>query len=185
MVTGLDPWDVSMAGTDVDVTQCDDGSFCCGAATNGSSCCAEGRGVFMVDGKESRVNPNKTSTTPTTPSATAAHSTPSTTASHHADAEVIAGGVVGGVAALSLLIGLLYWFVRRRRRNSAASPSTKMGEWSPEPTIHQERNLVAELPPDDRPIEADSYPRVEMDGGARQEWKLEHATPEYRGPGYF
>jgi len=166
--TGLDPWGGSVKGNNVDVTQCDDGSFCCGVGTNGSTCCTEGRGVWMKNGKETKVNPSITFSATTSPSATsaapAAQTSKPVAVSHHSNAGAIAGGGVGGVIALILLLGLLYWIMRRRHSGVVSKP----GETHAVSDMGKEKGVLTELPSVDRPYEADSQPRIEMGGGTWQ-----------------
>ena len=46
-----------MADTSEAVTQCEDGSFCCGPQAEARGCCNSGQGVWIKDGKETRSNP--------------------------------------------------------------------------------------------------------------------------------
>ena len=174
-----------MKNKNVDVTQCDDGSFCCGIGNNGSTCCSQGKGVWMVDGKETSVNPNKTSSaaasssvTPATSAASASVPSKYGTATHHSRAGAIAGGVVGGAVALLLLAGLVYWVMRRRRHGNAADRYSRT-----ELDMGQEKRFRTEMPAAERPHEADSAPRMELDGGARQERKQKrgHSLKELAG----
>lgn len=122
----------------------------------------------MVDGKETNVNPNTTSAAISSPSATsaapAAETSQSVAVSHHSNAGALAGGVVAGVVALILLLGLLYWIMRRRHSGT----TSKHRETHAELDMGKERGVLAELPSTDQPYEADSQPRMEMDGGTRQ-----------------
>ena len=116
------------------VKQCDDGSWCCEAQTpplndqnvlNSSmqnqvnACCSQGKGVFINNGKVTNVNPNGTATSV---SATAAatqspsSATPTPPPPHHSNTGAIAGGVVGGVAGLVLIVVATFYF-RRMKRN--------------------------------------------------------------------
>ncbi len=121
----------------------------------------------MVDGKESNVNPNETSSATTSPSPTsaapAAKTSHSVAVSHHSNAGAIAGGVVGGVVALILLLGLLYWIMRRRPHGFTSKPREPHAELDGV----KEKIVLTELPSVDRQHEADSQPRMEMDGGTR------------------
>ena len=166
--TGRDQWGSSVKGNNVEVTKCDNGSFCCGVGTNGSACCAQKRGVWMVDGKETNVNPTITSSATTSPSATSAapatETSQSVAVSRHSNAGAIAGGVVGGVVALILLLGLLYWIKRRRHSGFTSKPQEPHAELD----MGKEKSVLTELPSVDRPYEADSQPRFEMGGGTWQ-----------------
>ena len=127
------------------VKQCDDGSWCCEAESpplndqnvlnstlqsQVNACCTQGRGVFINDGKVTNVNPNGTATS-TSATATATQSpslpTPSIIIHHHNHTGAIAGGVVGGVAGLVLIVlATLYW--RRMKRNRGSMPEDNSGQ---------------------------------------------------------
>ncbi|KAF2713064.1 hypothetical protein K504DRAFT_449824 [Pleomassaria siparia CBS 279.74] len=57
--------------TDVIITECDNGSICCGDSAAGKPCCQQGKGVFLVGGKVFSTDPNAKSTAPTSSSSTA------------------------------------------------------------------------------------------------------------------
>ena len=67
------------AGTDIQVMQCSDGSYCCGGSRFSdiaTYCCSGGRGgVWIVDGKETNVNPNLSAAPSCAPSAKTSCST--------------------------------------------------------------------------------------------------------------
>ena len=60
------------AGNDEQVTQCSDGSYCCGGTNNGiaAACCNGGQGVWIVNGEETSVNPNAPAAPSNAPSST-------------------------------------------------------------------------------------------------------------------
>lgn len=125
-------------GTEQYVKQCSDGSWCCEAESppltnlnklnsteqdQVNTCCDQGKGVFIDNGKISTTNPKGTATNSsgaasTTKSSSAINtSTPLPQHSNHAGA--IAGGVVGGVAVLVIIAAAIF-FLARRSRNSKA-----------------------------------------------------------------
>lgn len=122
----------------------------------------------MKDGKETKVNLNMTSSATTSPSAPsaapAAETSKPVTVSQRSNAGAIAGGVVGGVVALILLLGVLYWSMRRRRSGVVS----KRGELYAEADMGEENGVLTELPPIDRPYEADSQSRTGLGGATRQ-----------------
>ncbi|KAG6986709.1 hypothetical protein G7Y79_00073g098080 [Physcia stellaris] len=179
---GLDPFGNSVVNNNVALTVCDDGSLCCGTKTNGSTCCIEGKGVWMVDGKETTVNPNATvststsalpaSTSSASTAANAAESTSSTpkSSSHKSNTGAIAGGVVGGVVGLAVIGGAIYWlFHPRQLGNGDPSQSNYNGQHTAVGS-GAEKRYRPELPDTEIPYEADGMQRNELDGGSKQIW---------------
>ncbi|CAL8576819.1 hypothetical protein XPA_002684 [Xanthoria parietina] len=134
------------------VSQCRDGSFCCGKGSDASRCCNGRRGVFIANGTIIATNPSssapesKSSVTsswspPTSlslPSVTTisqgdptsgvdSPSPPSTSASSQSPRPnhlvPIIAGILGGVIGLLLLIGTIVWLFRRKRKGSEQSSS--------------------------------------------------------------
>ena len=68
-------WNDQMVDNDVTVTQCSDGSYCCGTKAN--SCCSANQGVWLVSGTTTDVNPYATSSTTASVSALSPIFTPS------------------------------------------------------------------------------------------------------------
>ena len=139
----------------------------------------------MFDGKETSGNPNSISSPSAISSATsiaaATNSSSQATVSHYAHIGAIAGGVVGGLAASLLQIGLLYWIIRRRRqRVAAAQPVIGIGpEKGPRAELSPaEKGIRAELSPEERRHEVDSTPRIALDGGTSQKWKYNNSSRE-------
>ncbi|KAL8886506.1 MAG: hypothetical protein Q9215_005805 [Flavoplaca cf. flavocitrina] len=134
------------------VTQCLDGSFCCGKGPEASQCCDLGRGIFLAN---STTIPTESSSSALvgTPSFTSywapptSLSLPSATTISHGDATngvssptsspssgtspaqrpdhvvPIVAGILGGVIGILILIGILFWLVRRRKKDAARSDS--------------------------------------------------------------
>ena len=75
--------ETSEASIDVQVTQCSDGSYCCGSNANGiaSACCNGGQGVWIVNGEETSVNPNASAASSSTNTSSPSISAPATQAS--------------------------------------------------------------------------------------------------------
>ena len=134
------------------VTQCLDGSICCGNGPEASQCCNVGRGVFLSNGTsiatESSPSPlvDMPSSTPywapptslSLPSVTTiphgdagngvssptSSSTTGTTPTRRSDHVVpIVAGILGGVIGVLILIGILFWLVRRRMKDAGRSDS--------------------------------------------------------------
>ena len=66
-IQGTDPNDLS--DTDSTITQCTDGSYCCGNGTIGQPCCDQRKGVFLLNGETVSSNPSITTSTAATSSA--------------------------------------------------------------------------------------------------------------------
>ena len=171
-----------MAGADVTVTPCGDGSYCCGNGTLAEKCCNDKKGVFVVDGGNPDVNPSSTSKAASSTSAVSKSTSsssssssskispalissptntiiasPSTTSSSSNHAGAIAGGVVGGLAIIALLIFGILLLRRRRVEDSARThPSGFWGEKS---------QVVHEAPPNDTRNELDGRDVRELQGG--------------------
>ena len=125
------------------VTRCNDGSFCCGIPVNANSCCSNGKGVWVKDGRETRSNPSLSaspsisssapieSSNATLVSGSASSSTSfsqirvtvtsipqrtltSNSARARSDTPSIVGGTVGGVAGV-LLGSAIVWRLWRKR----------------------------------------------------------------------
>lgn len=155
------------------LTVCDDGSLCCGIQTNGSTCCIEGKGVWMVEGKETSVNPNATVATSTTalPASTSSAASPPQPSSQQSNVGAIAGGVVGGVLGLAVIGGAIYWlFHPRKLRNEGPSRSDYNGQHTAV-ISGAEKRYRPELPNTELPYEADGMQRNELDGGSKQVWE--------------
>ncbi|KAL9040483.1 MAG: hypothetical protein Q9180_001878 [Flavoplaca navasiana] len=134
------------------VTQCPDGSFCCGKGPEASQCCGLGRGVFLVNSTTIPAEPSSSALVGT-PSFTSywapptSLSLPSATTISHGDATngvssptssptsgtspaqrpdhvvPIVAGILGGVIGVLILIGILFWLVRRRKKDAPRSDS--------------------------------------------------------------
>ncbi|KAE9971349.1 hypothetical protein EG328_005710 [Venturia inaequalis] len=108
----------------VPLTQCQDGSLCCGY--NNTNCCSRSQGSFIVNGQVSTSNPSSSTTTTTGTSATSspASSSPSTSSRNTG---AIAGGVVGGVVGLLVVLGAVWWGLRGRKRGDVDTVDTDGG----------------------------------------------------------
>lgn len=178
---GIDPFGNSVAGVNSIITACDDGSYCCGFKEDGSNCCSQGKGVWMVDGKETTVNPNATASASTSPSSTPAalsgNTEPDTVTgapSRKNNTAAILGGVVGGVAGLALIAGLLWWLFRYRPLGRTRDlPTTKMGYGYPPEELDQanEKQYPVEMPNVEIPFEADGMQRSELAAGTKLDWR--------------
>lgn len=112
---------VPSSGTDVVVTQCEDGSYCCGNNDNTTECCVSGKGVRIVDGQvvtassSSSIGPTTTATFSQTPTASSVGSNNTSSS----NSGVIGGAVGGGVGAVVLGLGAWYFWYRNKKRWAA------------------------------------------------------------------
>ena len=137
--------------TDVRVTECTDGSICCGA--DNTTCCDEGNGQFilgdrLVDSIPSsttlptiityapRPKSNDTST-PRQNSTEDLNTPEDKPASGASNTAAIAGGTVGGVVAIALVVGAVLLFLRRRKSTKGGTenfslviPDQNVGDWA-------------------------------------------------------
>ncbi|KAL0945031.1 uncharacterized protein CTRU02_202918 [Colletotrichum truncatum] len=172
-----------MSENDVQVTECTNGSFCCGADKDAQTCCNEGRGLWIVNGQ---VTNSTASASPSTPPTTspASSSSPSTMPTSSSTPEATTsndtaktiggavGGTLGGIAVLSLVA--FYLYRRRRTRsnanqgesaNTAYSQLDSKTHHSPQPYELQTQNLP-ELQTQTR-YELHGQDHYELDGSRR------------------
>lgn len=159
--------------TDMQVKQCDNGSYCCGTdnqAVNATAtrCCQEGNGFFLHDGTVTPAN-GTASTSQAAPtilpetSANASSATTSPAASvtpmpppKKSNIGAIVGGTIGGLAALSILAGIVVLSLRRsRRRRQQEIPAKEPGGGSH--VIHEMHSTAV-------PWEIGGTERIEKDG---------------------
>ena len=78
----------------------------------------------------------------------------------------IAGGVVGGIAALALIAGLIFWLLHRKnKRKHDRSGYSAPGGQSSELPVREGKPETQELHEDYRPLEMDgSHPTIELEG---------------------
>jgi hypothetical protein len=134
------------ADNDVPITTCDDGSLCCGDEITGPPCCAQGKGVWLLNGKVVSTKPTSTAHSATTsmvvPSSTLTLATTTLSASTVSTSSdpagkssaprdytaIIVGSVLGGVLGLGLLIALLWFLTLRRRRSDGVGRNQQISE---------------------------------------------------------
>ena len=129
-----------LTGSDMQVLQCPDQSYCCaGGSNNATQCCEQGHGNWILDnGLVTNVNPNATSTTSSssvtkTPAPTHSSSSSSSTPPNPTGAQAttqpsssksssnnnigaIVGGIVGGLVLLAIALSAILFLLRRARR---------------------------------------------------------------------
>jgi len=152
--------------TDIKISPCGDGSFCCGP--DATACCMDGKGYWIVNGKVYGYNDRPTATPSASssstsgsksPASTSKGSTPASSANNNPDAPIgtpaassssnkIALGVgLGiGVPVVLLLTGILACLWRRKSRSKG---SGIMGRSSHEeifdPALNQSQDYKTEL----------------------------------------
>jgi hypothetical protein len=114
------------------VTQCNDGTYCCGQGNN--TCCDQGKGVRIaaIDGTPVSSSIGTSSTLSATSSATKSSTSPTQLGSNPPNGKgsntgAIAGGVVGGVVG-GIIIAAAAWYFWRRRSRGAAPAEIGHGE---------------------------------------------------------
>ena len=110
---------------DVQVSPCDNGSWCFGSGYVGRECCQQGLGLFIANGKATRINPN--ATTPQTgvnTSRTDASTSAPTNQSISIGAK--AGIGIGAGLAVAAIISVAVILVLRKRRKDIEE--RRMGE---------------------------------------------------------
>lgn len=110
-----------MAANDVQLTQCnaEKDIYCCGVNVTQSTCC--GNGFRIAQGQAVAVNATTTSQTSTS-NATATAPSPATSSAtpvHHSNTGAIVGGALGGVAAIAIIGGVLWFLFSKKRRQQA------------------------------------------------------------------
>ena len=106
----------------VTVHECREGGFCCGE--NNSTCCRTPDARYIVDGRVTNINPNSTAN-PVSGQPNRQEDAPLPTQqpdSGGTNVGAIAGGVVGGLAALAA-IGAVLWFFFFSKRRAHTPPS--------------------------------------------------------------
>jgi hypothetical protein len=175
------------------VQQCGDGSWCCETSKHLNStqqakvnaCCDQGKGMFVVNGKVTSVNPSGTSsisgasaTAKASPSSTRASATPATSSSaaptpHNNNAGAIAGGVIGGIAVSVTIVVAVFFFFRRRSKKSKAQEQ--------EPAISDQKDALMHLGGPMHETEAGQRPHEKL-GSERFEKDGTQLTGERGGP---
>jgi hypothetical protein len=120
-----------MNTTDIKITNCPDGSFCCGDQVEGGPCCSQGKGVWILGGVVYSTKPVSTSTSlstflPSSTMTTTITSTPSNEKPNEGSdhAGLYAGSVVGGVAIIAIVAAVLWFFIWRHKRNHSHYATT-------------------------------------------------------------
>lgn len=113
--------DGPMAANDVELTQCNAeiDIYCCGVNVTQSTCC--GNGFRIAQGQAIPVNATSTTTTTSTSMTSPSPATTSAAPIHHSNTGAIVGGVVGGIAAIAIIGGALWFLFARRRRRQTGS----------------------------------------------------------------
>ena len=97
---------------DVDLSLCDNGSWCLGANDTGRQCCQQNRGLFILDGVATTESPNVASASPS------AGITSATSAGSTSTAASVGIGLGVGLGIIALIASVVCIVVRRRRRTA-------------------------------------------------------------------
>ncbi|KAF7511490.1 hypothetical protein GJ744_004078 [Endocarpon pusillum] len=102
---------------DVQVSPCDNGSWCFGAGYDGRECCQQGRGLFIANGRATRINPNAT-TPQTGVNASMPHASTNGPASQSISIAAKAGiGIGVGLAVVAIISVAVILALRKRRKD--------------------------------------------------------------------
>ncbi|KAL8948179.1 MAG: hypothetical protein Q9222_005612 [Ikaeria aurantiellina] len=170
------------------ITTCADGSLCCGNEAEPGSCCAEGNGMFIENGKLVK-STSATSSAPAMPSSTttisiqatssssaSTTSTESASDSSSSNTGTIVGGVVAGVAGIAgiaaLALAFWYFIIRRELQRQQILlngyedyQASKHEIWEEQPT-----ETPKEVPANERRGELDTTQlRPELDSNSRHQ----------------
>ena len=115
--------DRQLDGFEFTITPCGDGSYCCGNGTDAQSCCDGKKGVFLLNGETTSKNSSGTSSVASGSSTSTSEISISTTLSHASqpptssknNTGAIVGGVIGSIAILALIIGMILILTRTYR----------------------------------------------------------------------
>ena len=162
--TSVDPnnktW--SRAESDYLVTQCDDGSLCCGSrgSPEFGECCRENRGVWLDNLKVVSTKPDTGSTSSMAsdqpaPSATVPPKPANASSSRTAIIVGVVAGVLGGIAGITGC-ALLIWLLRRHKKRRIS----KVAEMENTPVAQHEKFPLREA----QPWEQDRKPPGELSG---------------------
>ena len=151
--------------TDVVVTECGDGSFCCGEDDDARKCCEGGLGVrienglVVSSGSSSTIAPTTSSTTnPGISSSSEAltDTTPSPPSPDKRNDKAIIGGAVGGGLGVLLLLAGGAAYLIRRRKGANDTIIKSQDDLSHDVPVWEK---PSELPPGARPVELEGeYP---------------------------
>ncbi|KAF5005574.1 hypothetical protein FDECE_7981 [Fusarium decemcellulare] len=125
-------------GTWVQVKQCASNEFCCNLDSS-KDCCSNNAERFSLDSPKPSTGTSDSSSSTSTP------------------VGAIAGGVVGGIGAIALVLGLIWWLLRRKKKQAETSTPLK-GAYDGEDTTSKtsDGSLSARQPL----VEADAGPEA-------------------------
>lgn len=124
--------DVDKAEHNYRITPCKDGSYCCGVGLLADQCCTDKKGVFVINGLPTDVNPSANSSSQSSTSlasltastitivSSSSASSPASTGAASANSKssnhtgAIVGGVIGGVAVVVLAVGFFLFLGQRK-----------------------------------------------------------------------
>ncbi|KAK2729680.1 hypothetical protein CKAH01_02654 [Colletotrichum kahawae] len=163
---------VGATGTDIVVTKCADGSYCCGNNKNATDCCNAGQGVKIVDGQvvttssATASGSTTTSTSSSIPTSSSSSAGADSPAPSNNQASVIGGAVGGGFGAVILALAAWFFWYKRRKRNTGAGGDTAevtqnylaVSQEAKYPTVVEAPNYYppVEMPGEGHPVELGS-----------------------------
>ncbi len=105
---------------DVNLSPCDNGSWCFGSGYDGRECCQKGQGLFIAEGKATRINPKTTTSQPRLNTSVADSSTTVPTNQSISTAAKAGIGVGVGLAVTAIILVAVFLVLRKRRKDSEA-----------------------------------------------------------------
>ncbi|KAL9091132.1 MAG: hypothetical protein Q9159_001549 [Coniocarpon cinnabarinum] len=117
----------SMASGDWPITACGDGTYCCGQGANGTTCCQQQDGYYIVNNTGVKNKPSTLTPTDlnTSPLSSSSSDQASRTSSSTTKAGPIVGGVIGGLVLGALLAAVAFFFYLRtfKKKHPVHAPS--------------------------------------------------------------
>ena len=175
------------------VTQCPgtDPSYCCGRGDNATTCCNEGKGLFILpNGTVSDKKPSSAGVVTTVtqgPGPTDTGNPKSTANASSSNTGAIVGGAVGGVAVVALLACGTWLFLRKRRSEklnrqplTSATSEMRAGELPADDSKREELdsrmwNEAAAGPATETPVELYGRRWIEGESGPQSPQEIDSA----------
>jgi hypothetical protein len=158
---------------DVNLSECNDGSWCKGANSSGGECCQQGQGFFIVNGEATRTNPNDMAASTSSSASSSSNSTSMGTK--------IGIGVGVGLGAIAVIALTLIIFLRQRRQ---LSQEIEFNETKQVPMHNPDYNESL-MPPSTTIYSTGDYQADSAELDSRTSWRDQSRQSylSYRAPG--